>query len=724
MNKLPNYLFFLLILSTNISSFSQVDSSFFLSGQHAEIMLSGFGFNNSGGSSVFNHCSGIATDGTHLFLADRWNNRVLIWNSIPQSNIPPDLVLGQDNFNTNDPGTDLNKMNWPGSVSVSSNGKLVVADSYNNRVLVWNSIPTQNGQEADFAISSDISWPWGVWTNGQKLVVSSMEGAKIWNSFPPNSSQSADFTLTANGEFGTPRTITSNGDFLMIGDHNSKASNGPQGNFVWTAFPQSDVAYDYFTTDPYDKNYAWMQGTATDSSLIVLGKQLHIWNSLPTTSAQKPDVSLSYNFNGGDGSDLVIAGNKVFVSCMNDNRIFVFNNIPSSANTQPDFVLGSPDINTNTLVTNYFITNPVPLSDGEHLFVSSDFDRTLSVWNNLPDSSACPPDTVISLMESPWDNELKGDTLVLAGKKTIYIWKTLPLNGQQPDITIKDHIGSVYFNEIKGVAFDDQYFYVADENSIYVWKGFPTSSNYSDPDFSLNVTSPMRLQSDGKYFSLTEMEGNPRRALIYLVSTLSANASPYKIIEGNNQYQLNLPMHTIIFNESVFLANTIHNVIYAWKDINDAGDYSKVIVLGSDSAISTTPQIGDSTLFWPGALSFDGKYLWVGEFKFSGRIVRYTIPSQLSSIDDAEFLSENDEQNISVFPNPANDAIQISFSDNKIENINIALFDLSGKGIVFSYLSASDIYFIYIKKFPPGFYLLKFSTRNSVFSKKILINKD
>ena len=134
----------LCMLGISFSSFSQTDSTFFLPNQHPEIMLSGFGFNNSGGSDVFNHCAGIISDGTRLFLCDRWNNRVLIWNTIPQTNLEPDLVLGQKDFNTNDPGSKLDQFDWPGAVSVSSDGKLLIADTYNNRVLVWNTIKNKN----------------------------------------------------------------------------------------------------------------------------------------------------------------------------------------------------------------------------------------------------------------------------------------------------------------------------------------------------------------------------------------------------------------------------------------------------------------------------------------------------------------------------------------------------------------------------------------------------
>ena len=68
---------------------------FFTTGQSADIVLSAIDFDNAGGGLLFNHPSGIASDGTRLLLVDRNNNRVLIWSNAPSGNTAPDLVLGQ-----------------------------------------------------------------------------------------------------------------------------------------------------------------------------------------------------------------------------------------------------------------------------------------------------------------------------------------------------------------------------------------------------------------------------------------------------------------------------------------------------------------------------------------------------------------------------------------------------------------------------------------------------
>ena len=49
------------------------------------------------------------------------------------------------------------------------------------------------------------------------------------------------------------------------------------------------------------------------------------------------------------------------------------------------------------------------------------------------------------------------------------------------------------------------------------------------------------------------------------------------------------------------------------------------VILGAENLDEITPEIGHDKLFSPAGLAFDGSFLWVGEFKFSGRILRFSI---------------------------------------------------------------------------------------------------
>jgi hypothetical protein len=101
--------------------------------------------------------TGIAIGAGVLAVADAWNHRVLLWSGVPEaSNHPPDVVLGQVNFTeglanrgASMPGADT--LNWCYGVAIHD-GRLIVADTGNRRVLVWNTIPRANGVAADLVL--------------------------------------------------------------------------------------------------------------------------------------------------------------------------------------------------------------------------------------------------------------------------------------------------------------------------------------------------------------------------------------------------------------------------------------------------------------------------------------------------------------------------------------------------------------------------------------------
>ena len=72
----------------------------------------------------------------------------MVWNRIPSfNNAPADVVVGQASFTTaNQPGNvpSAKSMRGPQGVWIQ-NGRLYVADTQNNRVLIFNQIPAANG---------------------------------------------------------------------------------------------------------------------------------------------------------------------------------------------------------------------------------------------------------------------------------------------------------------------------------------------------------------------------------------------------------------------------------------------------------------------------------------------------------------------------------------------------------------------------------------------------
>ena len=232
--------------------------------------LAAMGLASTSGTSLYDHPSGLASNGTNLLLVDRGNNRILVWNTAPTSSSSlPDFVLCQPSTTATASGNGLAQCNWPSDAVVTRGGKLLVADSDNHRVLVWNTFPTATGQTASYSIDLGAdAWPWGVWSDGTKVAVT-LTGRgqlRLWNSFPTTGSEPADITLSGDTSncLGTPRGIVSNGTAIITGDHNGKCANSSVAH-VFASWPASNSATPNYDILPDDPNYAWPHG-AFDST--------------------------------------------------------------------------------------------------------------------------------------------------------------------------------------------------------------------------------------------------------------------------------------------------------------------------------------------------------------------------------------------------------------------------------------------------------------------------
>ena len=157
---------------------------------------------NAGGgvsAATLMYPSGLWSDGERLIVADAWNHRVLIWNSWPVRNgQPADIVVGQADFSANDPNVagigstpTARSLNWPYGVT-SDGERLLIADTGNRRVLVYDRIPTDNFAAADAVIGKhDFSdrdydhtqpiWPYSVKLGpGGEIAIADTQYYRVW----------------------------------------------------------------------------------------------------------------------------------------------------------------------------------------------------------------------------------------------------------------------------------------------------------------------------------------------------------------------------------------------------------------------------------------------------------------------------------------------------------------------------------------------------------------
>ncbi|MCU0469152.1 MAG: hypothetical protein MUF58_11145 [Arcicella sp.] len=160
---------------------------------------------------------GVWSVGEKLIVADTGQNRVFIWNKIPDSTYSaPDVVLGQ--IETTDTGRNggnlvsASTLQYPSGVW-SDGQKLIVADAWNHRVLIWHRFPTQHGQAADVVLgqpdfehnqpnvkgigtnptAQSLNWCYGVFSDGKQLWIADTGNRRVlhFENIPTESYQKA-----------------------------------------------------------------------------------------------------------------------------------------------------------------------------------------------------------------------------------------------------------------------------------------------------------------------------------------------------------------------------------------------------------------------------------------------------------------------------------------------------------------------------------------------------
>jgi uncharacterized protein (TIGR03437 family) len=298
----------------------------------------------------------VASDGVHLVVADTDNNRVLIWNSIPTSNNQPaDVVVGQPDFATIKPITLDNKsFRSPQGVWLQG-GRLFVADTQNHRIMVYNSIPTSNGIAADYVL-----------------------GEPNFNTAP--SAETVSITPAANNLF-YPVSVTSDGTRLFVSDL------GNNRVLIWSSIPTQTQQPANFVVGQPDM----MSNTANNVTVLCASN-----GTTTTTTGTTTTTTPTYPFECAATMDTprfaLSDGTRLFISDGGNDRVLVYESIPASNGVRADEILGQVDEFTNDVsdvntTTNTFtsaansVRSPMSLAtDGLNLFVADPFDRRVMVF--------------------------------------------------------------------------------------------------------------------------------------------------------------------------------------------------------------------------------------------------------------------------------------------------------------------------------------------------------
>jgi sugar lactone lactonase YvrE len=137
----------LLLLNNNFAVRAQA----FTNGQGASVVIGQSSFTTNtaadGASGLFVAVAGAFDASGNLWVADSFNSRILEFMPPFSNGMGASLVIGQPNFDTDNETTSQSGLDTPTSVAFDASGNLWVADSYNARVVEFKS-PFSSGMGA------------------------------------------------------------------------------------------------------------------------------------------------------------------------------------------------------------------------------------------------------------------------------------------------------------------------------------------------------------------------------------------------------------------------------------------------------------------------------------------------------------------------------------------------------------------------------------------------
>ncbi|MEM9547377.1 MAG: hypothetical protein AAGA77_15465 [Bacteroidota bacterium] len=285
-----------------------------------------------------------------LFVADTAQNRLFIWNELPTAETrKADIVLGQS-------AKEKTGRNASGKVSASSlfypsgiwsdGNKLIVADAWNHRVLIWNNLPTDDGQPADVVVgqpdfesnepnvngistppsANSLNWPYGVFSDGQQLWIADTGNRRIlyFKTIPATNYAKAD---------------------AVIGKPNFEERDYDHNDPIW----------------PYSVKISPQgQMTITDTQYY----RVLLWEDWKTAFHQKADVIIgqpSFEANGQNQYgwfpkantlnwcyDTCFYQDGLWVADTGSSRILWFENLPKKNNAEANNLLGQDNFTTGS----------------------------------------------------------------------------------------------------------------------------------------------------------------------------------------------------------------------------------------------------------------------------------------------------------------------------------------------------------------------------------------
>lgn len=332
---------------------------------------------------------GVFLGENHVVVADSGNHRVLVWHGRPaEDEQSADVVLGQPDGTTegraaNGRGPERG-MNLPTGVLVHD-GRLIVADAWHHRILVWDEVPVLGDTPPDHVLgqpdasqvlpnqggecsASTFYWPFGIAMVGSRFWVADTGNRRVlgWDGGIPEPGRPADVVLgqpdamhreenrggdAGPASFRWPHAVTGRDDLLLVADAGDHRILG------WSPHPDADRSADLVIGQPdFASITEWPYGPHTGDRF-----RFPYAAALDTTTE------------------------RFAVADTANNRILLWDGVPAGGRPA-DHVLAQPDFGSNgenrwTSVQRDTLCWPYGISlRGDRLAVSDSGNNRVVIW--------------------------------------------------------------------------------------------------------------------------------------------------------------------------------------------------------------------------------------------------------------------------------------------------------------------------------------------------------
>jgi hypothetical protein len=562
-----------------------------------------------------------------FFIVDGLNNRVLIFDTLPTS--PTQLasfVLGQPDFDSNVALVSQSGLWIPRAVWADSS-VIYVADSNNHRVLIFNRPITANFQPASAVL-------------GQIDFVSNRRNGGI----PPDATTlNVPLGMCAIGSGATRRLFVADHENnrvlrftngapaadLVLGqmDFASILPNRGSGVAANTMLGPTDVECDakqLVVTDYYNHRLLIYRLPLAGSGVdadVIIGQPDGV-----SALVNNPPTRSAFQFHGPP--HVYSDGRRLFVVDANSHRVLIYNQLPQRGDTSPDVVLGQRDFaadQPNTGLGNpseSTLSSPASVAvEGERLAIADGANHRVLLWNQVPTQNFAPANFVLGQSSFAIGVPQIAE-LGYSGPSAVFLHEgTLYVADYQ------HHRVLVYRDAFRAGANPDFVLGQPDDKADVANNGGQKASSLALPA-GLFV-------SDGK---LLVADAGNHRVLLYSLP-ITQNFAPAEVVIGQTTFEtsytradrtrLDFPDGLLVHEGRLYVSSATQNRILFWNQLPTTNGQRADGVLGQTDFLSTLPNNYDlppiERLSKPAGLAAAGDHLWIADV-LNNRVVARGIP--------------------------------------------------------------------------------------------------